>query len=228
MYKYYLINNKKFPKNTTKENLYNVFYSLFLIFIFIIISNGLSKLIINLINLLFGTDRTLDDLTQNLLKIHEIPFILFVFVGPLIEEIIYRLYLSFKKIHIIISILFFEFYLFNETFIQFTLDYKSFIIFFILSVITIITITYFYTFLQIFLNKNNLLIYWISIFLFGVSHIFNLENIEFKYFYLYILFIVPQIIMGYFITNLRLKQGFFWGLLLHIIINTINALVNLI
>ena len=124
--------------------------------------------------------------------------------------------------------MFFEFYLFNETFIQFTLDYKSFIIFFILSVITIITITYFYTFLQIFLNKNHLLIYWISIFLFGVSHIFNLENIEFKYFYLYILFIVPQIIMGYFITNLRLKQGFFWGLLLHIIINTINALVNLI
>ena len=33
MYKYSLINNKKFPKNTTKENLYNVFYSLFLIFI---------------------------------------------------------------------------------------------------------------------------------------------------------------------------------------------------
>ena len=59
----------------------------------------------------------------------------------------------------------------------------------------------------------------VSILAFGLVHIGNLEKLYFSLLLIYPFFVLPQMLIGYFATNLRLKQGFVWGILLHCMTN---------
>ncbi|HAH56367.1 MAG TPA: hypothetical protein DCM02_14065 [Flavobacterium sp.] len=63
-----------------------------------------------------------------------------------------------------------------------------------------------------------------SILFFGLIHIANASVLHWELSLFYPFFVLPQIIMGYFITNLRLKYGFWWGYALHVLFNAIGRI----
>jgi Type II CAAX prenyl endopeptidase Rce1-like len=148
-------------------------------------------------------------------------------VGPLIEESIFRLPLRINKLYIAISIVFLSYFLIHgkiETF-DFTnsISYAK-----VIGVVVIGSLTYFLLSPSSIdkLNKYRKYIIWCSIIAFGLIHLSNIYKVGQMYWQLslfYPFFVLPYMIMGYFMTNLRLKYGFLWGFLLHAIINSIGT-----
>jgi hypothetical protein len=62
--------------------------------------------------------------------------------------------------------------------------------------------------------------------LFGTVHIMNFNNINYYILPIYFIYVSPQIITGIFIGNIRIQRGFFWGILLHSLINASSFIFN--
>ncbi|WP_367272541.1 CPBP family glutamic-type intramembrane protease [Flavobacterium sp.] len=158
--------------------------------------------------------------TQN--RYDNYPIYLTVFIGPFIEEILFRLGLvvNKKNISIFLSILVHE--ILRRSFIK--LDFQN-VLYFYIIVLTVISFILAWTYLtpQIInsIQKKKKWLIVFSIISFGLLHITNIKIIHPELILFYPFFVLPQSIMGYFITNLRLKNGFFWGLLLHSLFNFI-------
>lgn len=150
-------------------------------------------------------------------------FILLVFVGPLFEELVFRLPLDFtaNSISICLSILLYR--LFATHFFSFNIhkvtDYlnlsSALILFLALRKIIPERI------LKNIKNKNYSYIFYSSAALFGLAHVTNFGSLNHIYSLLYIVYILPQFIMGISIGYIRIKYGFIFGLLVHIMINLI-------
>jgi len=67
-------------------------------------------------------------------------------------------------------------------------------------------------------------LFYLSAIVFGLGHMTNYPFIHSWALFFYPLYTLPQIIMGLTISNIRLKQGFGWGWLLHALINLPTAL----
>ncbi|WP_374756160.1 CPBP family glutamic-type intramembrane protease [Larkinella rosea] len=66
--------------------------------------------------------------------------------------------------------------------------------------------------------QNKLLLIFTSIG-FALLHIFNFSHFQFFLFPIYLIYILPQFFLGLILGIVRLKNGFFWSVLLHILIN---------
>ena len=148
-------------------------------------------------------------------------FFLVVILGPLVEELIFRLILVPKRRNIAIFTFVFSFLVFNKTYYINKIDWLllvssavsgllSFLVFNLLKrnpkIETII-------------GKRQKIITMVSVVLFGLGHIANIETLYWELALLYPVYVLPQMILGYVCSVQRLKLGFIWGLLFHSMIN---------
>lgn len=155
------------------------------------------------------------------------PFYLVVFFGPFVEELLFRLALRLEKLNVAVFFGVFIYFIFGGPITKFDI-YNIYYLYLILISLTVSVISYIYLPLKniIFLEQKK---YWLIIFsivVFGLIHIYNIKILHWQLILFYPFFVLPQMIMGYFITILRLKYGFFWGLSLHILINATSFLLK--
>ncbi|TDS16065.1 type II CAAX prenyl endopeptidase Rce1 family protein [Sphingobacterium paludis] len=143
---------------------------------------------------------------------------------PLIEEVIFRLWLSLKPNHIAISI--------SVIVVSLVFRLRDLFSFNWQSVFIVITAASIYSMVFMFLRSKDtssyirkniptVLLGSISAIFFGLIHIGNFAPLNGDIWFLYPIYIVPQIILGYFAVYLRIKHGFFYALLFHALINFI-------
>ena len=144
-----------------------------------------------------------------------------VLAVPLIEETIFRLALNLKKISLSIAIALLCFRLLGNSFIR--IDYQA-ITYWLSAAGSIGVLFALYYFIpQDYLKKigskffKN--IYYFSAISFGLVHILNIKPFRPELILLYPLFVLPQIIMGFFFGNIRMQRGFVWSVALHGLLN---------
>jgi membrane protease YdiL (CAAX protease family) len=144
-------------------------------------------------------------------------------IGPVFEEVIFRFGLSFKKRHVLISV-FIALTYFTAGFIHF--KYPQIKILLVIAE-AIITWTLMIVFVEnndlVITNKRKVVYIIISSCLFGLIHVFNYRPIDTHILWIYPFFVIPQFIMGWGITYIRLKNGFIWGILFHCLINSVST-----
>lgn len=153
-------------------------------------------------------------------------FLFICVVGPAFEETIYRLLLSFKKQHIAISLLIAFFY-FGAVFLHIKDRILRIEIELAIAVVIIGASLLFVPKTTVDVSPENKK-RWIvlSICLFGLMHVFNYLPFYYPIIWIYPVFVIPQLLMGWAMTYIRFKNGFFWGVLLHCIINTVSVLFS--
>jgi hypothetical protein len=168
-------------------------------------------------------------LKQLLEKSHYFALVYIALIGPIIEETVFRLPLSFKRTHIAISVAF-AFFIFGSQLPgnhALNIEFGKWFIF----VIRVgITLGLFFTvrrFLPVDIQlsdraKKSFII--LSICLFGLIHISNFSPLQWPILWIYPLYVLPQIFMGWLITYIRFKNGFIWGIMLHCLINSVVML----
>ena len=148
-------------------------------------------------------------------------------IGPLLEEIVFRLPLSLKKKHIAIAFAAAAFLFSGFLFRNITAQLIN------IGIRLSISVTIY--FICIFLTPNNLSIIdhrfrkqliILSMCLFGLMHVGNYSPIQWQLIWLYPIYVIPQLLMGWGITYLRFKNGFWWGFALHCIINSVSVLLS--
>ena len=148
-------------------------------------------------------------------------FFLVVILGPLMEELIFRLILVPKRRNIAIFTFVSSFLILNKTYYIIKIDWLllvslvvsgllSFLVFNLLKRKPEIETT---------IGKRQKIITMVSVVLFGLLHIVNIENLHWELALLYPVYVLPQMILGYVCSVQRLKLGFVWGLLFHSMIN---------
>lgn len=154
-------------------------------------------------------------------------FIFICLIGPFFEEVIFRLPLAFKKRQVVTGLLIGVFYV-SAIFLKGKAGHIQTIL--QLEIIAMIIVV---ILCQLFIRTSDLSIspqrkkvfIVLSILLFGLMHISNFRPLDTSILWLYPVFILPQLIMGWAITYIRFKNGFWWGLGLHCIINTVSTLL---
>ena len=153
-------------------------------------------------------------------------FFLVVILGPLVEELIFRLILVPKRRNIAIFTFVFLFLVLNKTYYINKIDWLllvssavsgllSFLVFNLLKRNPKIETA---------IGKRQKIITIVSVVLFGLLHIANIETLHWELALLYPVYALPQMILGYISSVQRLKLGFVWGLLFHSMINLIAFL----
>jgi membrane protease YdiL (CAAX protease family) len=161
------------------------------------------------------------------LGIYKFTFIA-VFLAPIVEESIFRLPLILTKqsVSIAVAVLF---YRFTDNHI-FSFDYTNFIDW----IRAIIALSIFFI-LQKYLSENLLsrlkgtnfkYMFFASAIIFGLIHINNFANSDYRLWIFYPFYVLPQISMGLFFGNMRMQYGFFWSYLMHAIINFMRILFS--
>lgn len=148
-------------------------------------------------------------------------FFLVVILGPLVEELIFRLILVPKRRNIAIFTFVFSFLVLNKTYYIVKIDWLllvslvasgllSFLVFNLLKRKPEIETA---------IGKRQKIITIVSVVLFGLLHIANIETLHWELALLYPVYALPQMILGYVSSVQRLKLGFLWGLFFHSMIN---------
>jgi hypothetical protein len=144
-------------------------------------------------------------------------------LGPLLEETVFRLPLSFKRIHVAWSLALAIFVggstLFKQSTIAAPLTIAAAI-----SVWLIIRYLIPYGFGQ---QRSPYKRYFVvaSIVIFGLMHVSNYSPLQWPIIFIYPIYVLPQVCMGWGITYVRFKNGFFWAVGLHCLINTVAMLL---
>jgi len=146
-------------------------------------------------------------------------FLLICLLGPVAEETICRLGLSFKKNHVYISIICFVLYL---PFL-FILNYVSIILAIVVSILLV-----FFTYkkitqdlLDIIKEKYGVVIFHIIAFAFAILHLKNLSPLKAHLFIVYIIYLLPMLSFSYISSYIRLQIGFAYSVGFHIFFNSI-------
>lgn len=150
---------------------------------------------------------------------------LFILVLPFIEELAFRIGLKINKINISILLGGQLVYLMSIIdILTFSIIYKISIMFFI-SLVSYILIT---NKLLNFLTKYfNYFVYY-NIIMFGLVHAFNYSYSSYNHFLFIPILISFQTIMGAYLSYVRLKYSFFWGISLHIAHNLILTIPTIL
>jgi membrane protease YdiL (CAAX protease family) len=147
-------------------------------------------------------------------------FLVVAFIGPLLEEILFRLSLVFEPSNIALSgstLLYLVFRIISNRFI-------SLISFFLLLII-LFRIAYMYkSEITSFWNKNFKYIFYLLSLSFGLFHMSNYRYSEVTQFLIAPILVLPQIVMGLVLSFTRVyyKRGFLMGVFTHILINFIT------
>lgn len=211
------------PDNNIPAKFRELFYGLLIhlssTFISAILILSIDYLVVHILgeNSIYNSHFNKDDYIQKFGLIKSIFFI--TIKGPICEELAFRLVLIPKSRNIFLGI-FSLMYLLLE--ILTPLNYSE--IFVILSIVFIIYILYCEKLSKYLLNfvlslqKERLLV--VSSLCFGIIHIVNFKPINLTLIYLYPIYILPQICLGFVLGTLRLRNGFIWAVILHILINS--------
>ena len=146
---------------------------------------------------------------------------LVVILGPLVEELIFRLILVPKRRNIAIFTFVFSFLVLNKTYYVNKIDWLL-----LVSLVMSVLLSFLVFNLlkrnpkiETAIGKRQKIITMVSVVLFGLLHIANIENLHWELALLYPVYALPQMILGYVSSVQRLKLGFVWGLLFHSMIN---------
>ncbi|SDT25478.1 CAAX protease self-immunity [Mucilaginibacter mallensis] len=220
-----------FQNKKIREKLVLLFMTYFFIFLLIVLS-GLIILGTDFIvsNVLHFKNIHNQDTTQ--LKVEFTKFglvkgaLVMGLLGPLIEETIFRLPLSLNKYHIAIALslamLFFSGKIYTLQYIDWAFATRLLIA----IALFLIIVKWMPANLSQVDNKYKTFINISSIALFGLVHITNYSPIQWPIFFLYPIYVLPQICLGWGLTYIRFRNGFFWGLLLHCFLNIISYVVT--
>ena len=148
-------------------------------------------------------------------------FFLVVILGPLVEELIFRLILVPKRRNITIFTFVFSFLVLNKTYYLIEIDW---LLLMSLAVSGLLSFLVFKLLkrkpeIETVIGKRQKITTIVSVVLFGLLHIANIENLHWELVLLYPVYALPQMISGYVCSVQRLKLGFIWGLLFHSMIN---------
>ena len=148
-------------------------------------------------------------------------FFLVVILGPLVEELIFRLILVPKRRNIAIFTFIFSFLIMNKTYYLIEIDW---LLLMSLAVSGLLSFLVFNLLkrkpeIETAIGKRQKIITMVSVVLFGLLHIVNIENLHWELALFYPVYVLPQMILGYVSSVQRLKLGFVWGLLFHSMIN---------
>ena len=140
-----------------------------------------------------------------------------VILGPLVEELIFRLILVPKRRNIAIFTFVFSFLIINKTYYFIEIDW---LLLMSLAVSGLLTFLVFNLLkrkpeIETAIGKGQKIITMVSVVLFGLLHIVNIENLHWELALFYPVYVLPQTILGYVCSVQRLKLGFIWGLLFH-------------
>ena len=148
-------------------------------------------------------------------------FFLVVILGPLVEELIFRLILVPKRRNIAIFTFVFSFLIMNKTYYLIEIDW---LLLMSLAVSGLLSFLVFNLLkrnpkIETAIGKRQKTITMLSVVLFGLLHVANIENLHWELALLYPVYSLPQMILGYVSSVKRLKLGFVWGLFFHSMIN---------
>ena len=144
-------------------------------------------------------------------------------LGPLLEETVFRLPLSFKRNHVAWSIAL-AMFIGGNTIFKHSIIAEVLMIFLSAAVWLMIKYLIPHGFGQ---RLNPYKSYFIvaSITVFGLMHISNYSPLQWPIIFIYPVFVLPQVCMGWGMTYVRFKNGFFWGVGLHCLINTVAMIL---
>jgi hypothetical protein len=157
--------------------------------------------------------------------------ILVLTLAPVVEELIFRLSLIPKRRYILIILVLITYTILGGKFnnLTFFQDIYKIVIFFASSLFSILI---FYKInlgkVRNFIKNHYTLYFYIFVFAFGLIHILNIKIIHWNMFYLYPIFVLPQLILGFAIAYLRNTIHFLYGLLMHIVVNFIAVFFTLL
>ena len=140
-----------------------------------------------------------------------------VILGPLVEELIFRLILVPKRRNIAIFTFVFSFLVLNKTYYIIKIDWLLLVSLVVSGLLSFLVFNLLKRNPEIetAIGKRQKIITMVSVVLFGLLHIANIENLHWELALLYPVYALPQMILGYVSTVQRLKLGFIWGLLFH-------------
>ena len=157
-------------------------------------------------------------------------FLILALFGPVIEETLFRLWLSLKKTHVFIALTTMSLILITKyhhaSLYAFKLD-KDFFYRIILALAggSAFFLLFKMSFFRDLANKHFKLFYWMSCCGFGLIHIANFVPLKLYVLWAYPFFVLPQLVLGFILGYIRIKDGFFWALLVHCIINLPTAFI---
>jgi hypothetical protein len=215
------IHTSKDISTRLKYLFYSVFYAFSSVFLFII----LGWFFYDSINYLFNTQLSIADISE--VTKNSAPFFIIIILGPFVEEILFRLWLSFKKIEVIISFIFWLFILINGSYEELNLSKNEWLIFLCLSLACIWGVDQLFKKNPTFLSKYKYHFYTLSLVAFTLVHAMNFDFFTLHLLILSPLYLFPKLIIGFFMTRLRISFGFFWGLFFHMIINGISFVLSI-
>jgi putative membrane protein len=140
-----------------------------------------------------------------------------VILGPLVEELIFRLILVPKRRNIAIFTFVFSFLVLNKTYYIIKIDWLLLVSLVVSGLLSFLVFNLLKRNpeIEIAIGKRQKIITMVSVVLFGLLHIANIENLHWELALLYPVYALPQMILGYIFSVQRLKLGFIWGLLFH-------------
>ena len=140
-----------------------------------------------------------------------------VILGPLVEELIFRLILVPKRRNIAIFTFAFSFLVLNKTYYIIKIDWLLLVSLVVSGLLSFLVFNLLKRNPEIetAIGKRQKIITMVSVVLFGLLHIANIENLHWELALLYPVYALPQMILGYIFSVQRLKLGFIWGLLFH-------------
>ena len=140
-----------------------------------------------------------------------------VILGPLVEELIFRLILVPKRRNIAIFTFVFSFLVLNKTYYIIKIDWLLLVSLVVSGLLSFLVFNLLKrnTEIETAIGKRQKIITMVSVVLFGLLHIANIENLHWELALLYPVYALPQMILGYIFSVQRLKLGFVWGLLFH-------------
>jgi len=168
------------------------------------------------------------------------------FVGPIIEELTFRLGLRYSPFNFAYAFVFVLFLLSEfliassenfEQIIDKTIDFFGIFYFFIVLLLVLVSLGFLLGFIlskitiskkiSKFYQNNFPLIFYSSTILFASVHFFNFAN--FKELYLVLPFLVaPQLLLGFILAYIRMRYGLRWSIFYHFFHNSLSALPILI
>ena len=148
-------------------------------------------------------------------------FFLVVILGPLVEELIFRLILVPKRRNIAIITFVFSFLIMNKTYYLIEIDWLLLVSLVVSGLLSFLVFNLLKRNpkIETAIGKRQRTITMLSVVLFGLLHVANIENLHWELALLYPVYSLPQMILGYVSSVQRLKLGFVWGLLFHSMIN---------
>lgn len=148
-------------------------------------------------------------------------------IGPLIEETVFRLPLSLKKKHIALGFAAAAF-LFSSFFLK---EIKSPLLNLSARLLLggLVYVICFFTApkgLSVIGHRFRKHLIVLSVLLFGLMHIGNYNPVQWPVIWIYPAYVLPQILMGWAITYVRFRDGFWWGFALHCMINSVSMALS--